>query len=112
MKLIDKDALIAEIEEAALKLCPLPPLYNEKQRKSKDYADSWTRARDEQTGFRLGANWMKRQLIESAINGEVLGEIRSQESEPYQIYVESDYLPLDGNIKYGDKVKLIIIKED
>jgi len=46
-----------EIEQAAGKAFPLPPLYNEEQRRSKQYAESWARARDQQWGFQMGAMW-------------------------------------------------------
>lgn len=44
-----------------------------------------------------------------AVDGVIRGEIRNQEDEPYELYAESDSLPLDGKFKMGDKVKLLII---
>ena len=46
-----------QIEQAKLEAFPLPPLYNEEQRRSKEYAESWARARDQQWGFQMGAMW-------------------------------------------------------
>lgn len=46
-----------EREQEAGKAFPLPPLYNEEQRRSKQYAESWARARDQQWGFQMGAMW-------------------------------------------------------
>lgn len=46
-----------EIEQEAGKAFPLPPLYNEEQRRSKEYAQSWAMARDQQWGFQVGAEW-------------------------------------------------------
>ena len=60
------EGLEEDIEQAALKFFPLPPCYNEEQRKSKDYADSWYRARDEQNGFKHGAFWCKRHFVNAA----------------------------------------------
>lgn len=58
------------------------------------------------------ANWQKKIMMKDAVDGEIIGEIRNQEDEPYDIYAESDSLPLDGYVKYGDKVKMIIIKDE
>ena len=46
-----------EIKQEAVKVFPLPPLYNEKQRRTNEYAQSWARARDQQWGFQMGAEW-------------------------------------------------------
>ena len=40
-----------QINKKALEAYPLPPLYNEEQRRSKAYADSYARARDQQDGY-------------------------------------------------------------
>lgn len=54
----------------------------------------------------------KEQMMKEAVDGEVYGDIMEQEEKPYQIWVESDLLPLKGNFKIGDKVRIIIVKED
>lgn len=86
-------------------------------------------------GFKAGAKWQAKQdqetielaedhaylagavnerekMMKEAVEGHILGEIRNQEDEPYEIYAESDFLPLNGKFKMGDKVKLIIVKEE
>ena len=55
-----------EIEQEAGKAFPLPPLYNEEQRRSKQYAESWARARDQQWGFQMGAMWADKTMIDKA----------------------------------------------
>lgn len=47
-----------EIRKAAVDIYPLPPLYNEEQRRSKEYAECYKRARDQQFGFIHGAKWV------------------------------------------------------
>ena len=63
-------------------------------------------------GITIGMTKQKEQMMKEAVEGHILGEIRNQEDEPYEIYAESDFLPLNGKFKMGDKVKLIIVKED
>lgn len=58
------------------------------------------------------AKVFQEKLMEEAVEGYILGEIRNQEDEPYEIYAESDFLPLNGKFKMGDKVKIIIVKEE
>ena len=55
---------------------------------------------------------MKEQMMKEAVEGYILGETRNQEDKPYEIYAESDFLPLNGKFKMGDRVKLIIVKKD
>lgn len=59
-----------------------------------------------------GMNKMKEEMMKDAVEGAIYGNIRNQEEEPYEIYAESDNLPLNGKFKMGDKVKIIIVKED
>lgn len=47
--------------------------------------------------------------LEDAVDGIIVGDIRSQEDEPHEIYVESAPLPLDGKWKMGDKVRIVIL---
>lgn len=56
------------------------------------------------------ARWMRKQMMKEAVEGDICGDILNQHDEPYQIYAESDFLPLNGKFKMGDEVKLIIIK--
>ena len=92
------------LEEAVLRLCPLPPCYNEKKRKSKEYADSWTRARDEQHGFRLGVFWKEKQIMNNAIDGYI-----DQVEYPGSTLIQLSENPKDFN--NGEDVKVIIIKK-
>ena len=46
-----------EIEKAVSCRYPLPPLYDEEQRRSKEYAESYNRAKDQQYAFIKGAKW-------------------------------------------------------
>lgn len=62
--------------------------------------------------FIAGAKWQKKQIMKEAVEGEIRGDIRNQEEKPYQIWAESDYLPLDEKFEIGDKVHIIIVKED
>ena len=92
------------LEEAVLRLCPLPPCYNENQRKSKEYADSWARARDEQHGFRLGVFWKEQQTTNSAIEGFI-----DQIEYPGSTLIHLSENPKD--FKNGDDVKVVIMKK-
>ena len=58
------------------------------------------------------AKVFQEKLMKEAVKGHILGEIRNQEDDPYEIYAESDFLPLNGKFKMGDKVKIIIVKEE
>ena len=65
---------------------------------------------DEEKAFRAGANWQKKQLMKHAVDGYV--------KEPYTLVWEivSDSLSggfvVENNLRDGDKVKLIVIKDD
>lgn len=54
----------------------------------------------------------KEELMKEAVEGEICGDIRNQEEKPYQIWVESDFLPLGEKFEIGDKVRIIVVKED
>ena len=55
-------------------------------------------------GFIAGAKWQKRQMLEDAVDGIIY-----QPAEHYFVEVSPRYT---GELKHGDKVKIIIIKED
>jgi len=58
-----------------------------------------------QNCYELGKKDMKEQMMKEAVEGEIVGSVGTKQ------WVESNYL--DNNIgKHGDKVKLIIIKEE
>ena len=56
-----------------------------------------------QAAFIAGANWQKRQMMKGANEYPIQVDVMSE------FYVK---IPLDWNHKVGDKVKLIILKEN
>ena len=66
--------------------------------------------KDMERSFQDGRDEMREQMLKEAVDGVIYGDVRSQEDQPYQIYAESDYLPMD-KFKQYDRVKLIVIKE-
>lgn len=66
----------------------------------------------EDHAFLAGADWQEKQMMKEAVDGVIVGDIGSQEDEPYDIYVESASLPLDGKWKMGDKVRIIILPKE
>lgn len=62
--------------------------------------------------FKEGAEWASGQMMKEAVEGEIHGDIRSQEEKPYQIWAESDFLPLGEKFEIGDKVYVIIVKKE
>ena len=59
--------------------------------------------------FKAGAEWQKQQMMQNSIDGEVVYSIGDALEKQYK--VQSERIKMD-NFKFGDKVKLIIIKED
>lgn len=57
--------------------------------------------------------WQKHQMMKDAVNGEVVYQIGSAEIAPidirYKVVSDRVYIP---NVKLGDKVKIIILKEE
>ena len=60
-----------------------------------------TRAED----FQAGAEWKKQQMMKDAVEGEIVKDITNK------LAVTAKNINLDG-FKFGDKVKIIIVKED
>ena len=58
-----------------------------------------------------GINWQKQQMEKEAVEGYIEGNWREQEDAPYELYAISDELD-STKYKIGDKVKLIILKDD
>ena len=56
--------------------------------------------------FMSGAKWQKRQMMKDAVDGEIFCAV----AYPHQPKAVSK--PISGGYKFGDKVKLLIIKED
>lgn len=64
--------------------------------------------------FKAGANWQKEQMMKSAIDGTV-GEGNPgypQMGEHLPVIAYSDMMLLPKHFKFGDKIKIIVIKED
>lgn len=53
-------------EQKANEVFPLPPLYNEEQRKSLGYAQVYTRVKDQQEGFIKGYDQAMQDFLEKA----------------------------------------------
>lgn len=56
-------------------------------------------------GFKAGAEWQKAKMMEGAVEGEVVKDISNK------LAATAKNINLDG-LKFGDKVKIIIVKED
>ena len=87
------------------------PVSKDLEEASKNYAlnnTPWDDCKDEiQESFRVGAKWQKEQMM----NGAVDGEIRCYYDYGYCAESEGFDAPA-RRLSSGDKVKLIIIKED
>ena len=63
--------------------------------------------------FIAGAEWQKQKMVKDAVEGEVVYKIGNAEIAPtdvrYKVMSDRVYIP---NVKLGDKVKIIIIKEN
>lgn len=55
--------------------------------------------------FIAGAEWQKEQMMKDAMEGEIVKDITNK------LAVTAKNINLDG-FKFGDKVKIIIVKED
>lgn len=56
--------------------------------------------------FKAGAKWQKTQMMKEAVEGEITKDIHNL------LHVKSGPLPMPSEFKFGDKVKIIIIKDD
>lgn len=70
------------------------------------------RIKTQQMCYEKGQSDMKRQMMKEAVEGKIRGDIRNQEEKPYQIWAESDYLPLNEKFEIGDKVHVIIVNKE
>lgn len=61
-------------------------------------------------GFLEGAEWARKQMMEDAVEGEVCKDHIVTE-KPFYFY-QSRLIELPDNLKEGDKVKIVIVKED
>lgn len=111
---IEVESRLSELERTVTILCSCASI-------NEDFESEWKRYCESKGGGAVTMNvkdvakhfaeWQKEQMKKDAVNGEIEGDWRNQEDAPYAIYAVSDSLPLDGEIKYGDKVKVVIIKE-
>ena len=62
-------------------------------------------------GIKEGYRRCREQMMKEAVEGDIEGNWREQEDAPYELYATSDELD-STKYKIGDKVKLIILKED
>ena len=59
---------------------------------------------------KAGANWQQEQMLKDAVEGEVCKDHIVTE-KPFYFY-QSRLIELPDNLKEGDKVKIVIVKED
>lgn len=83
--------------------------YAEKEREPDEVSD--LAVKDNRKDFIAGANWKEEQLLSTAVDGVIVGNWRNQEDAPYELYAESYGLDLT-KFKAGERVKIIIIKDD
>jgi hypothetical protein len=67
-------------------------------------------AENEKEAFKAGANWQKQQMMKNAVGASVTARWPLH-SEPLYCSYEM-YIPYAQHLSEGDKVNLIIIKED
>ena len=70
-----------------------------------DYEDK-TEGEIVEAAFKSGADWQKLKMMEGSVEGEITKDIHNL------LHVKSDVLPMLSGFKFGDKVKIIIIKDD
>ena len=57
-------------------------------------------------GFMAGAIWQQLKMMEGAVEGEITKDIHNL------LHVKSGPLPMPSEFKFGDKVKIIILRND
>ena len=70
-----------------------------------DYEDK-TEGEIVEAAFKAGAEWQELKMMEGAVEGEIIKDIHNL------LHVKSDVLPMPSEYKFGDKVKIIILKGD
>jgi hypothetical protein len=70
--------------------------------------DGWLKDRDGcfWDGVEEGKQAMEKQMMEGAVEGEITKDIHNL------LHVKSDVLPMSSEFKFGDKVKIIILRND
>lgn len=102
------ESMIAEYEHLLLFLDTLEDATYFKAQPSEDLekeAVSWAGS-SAIDAFEAGAEWQKEQMLKYAVDGSV----SVYNNEKIKIYTE--LLEGDFGLKFGDKVKIIIVKED
>lgn len=76
----------------------------------------WQEKRDEETiktaedhAFLAGADWQKEQMLKYAVEGYIGVHLTEEGSK---VTVNSGYLPKEMGIKNGDKVRIVVLKEE
>ena len=62
--------------------------------------------------FKAGANWQKQQMMKNAIDGVITFDYYGDNDKIYGCIAHDSFCLEELGLKDGDKVKLIIIKED
>jgi hypothetical protein len=70
--------------------------------------DEWLKDRDVcfWDGVEEGKKAMEKQMMEGAVEGKIIKDIHNL------LHVMSDVLPMPSEFKFGDRVKIIILKDD
>lgn len=95
-----------DLEEAAEEYCKRCNYLNEVRDKQEDGSLYHSLETDTAIdAFKAGAEWQKAKMMEGAVEGEVVKDISNK------LAVTAKNINLDG-FRFGDKVKIIIVKED
>lgn len=99
------------------------PASDDMEQASRDYADNHYAdfagsEEDEENywcsrfGFKAGADWQKQQMMKEALDGEICIPNAYSTLEEKGCLIARAKVPVGGRFKFGDKVKVIIVKED
>lgn len=109
---LPEESVSEDLEEAAYKYSD--DIYEKNRNKRNpdwnSYADGYEQAicYHVSDAFIEGANWQKEQMMKEAIDAEVKQEYYNPN---LPLYIDTIYVDDRADLKRGDKVKLIIIKE-
>lgn len=62
-----------------------------------------------QVGFKAGAKWDREKTMSKAVDADIMLTLHDKTGD---VSLHTGYLPKELGIKYGDKVRIIIVKED
>ena len=105
------DKIIAFIDNLPLTIAKESPVLNEA---ADDYQTTFNKTigpfyhDDQKRAFIAGAEWQKEQMMKEAVEGKIYG----YGDGSYELIASWLDLPKGGIYKDGDKVKIIIVKED